>query len=210
MKQVRIIYLGHACFCLEAEGYRTVVDPYIDGMVPGLPPLRVSAEAVYCSHGHEDHNFVGAVVIQKTSVPAPYTLEAFVTPHDAEEGRRRGMNTVRIFDFGGLRVAHMGDVGRPLTEEETAKLRGVDCLLIPVGGFYTIDARQARDMAAQIQPRVLIPMHYRTKTTGFGEIAPLEAFTGLYPHVVYGGDCLELTPETPEQVLVLTIKNKEI
>lgn len=203
MKQVHIQYLGHACFCLEAEGYRTVLDPYIDGMIPGLPPLRVEAEAVYCSHQHEDHNFLPAVSLQKTVHSAPYTIREFVTPHDGEGGRLRGMNTVRIFDFGGLRVAHMGDVGRPLTREEAAILRSVDCLLIPVGGFYTIDAHEAKAMAEQIQPRVLIPMHYRTKTTGFAEIAPLEDFTGLYPHVEYGGSSVELTKETPEQVLVL-------
>lgn len=205
MERITITYLGHACFCLTCQGYRTVVDPYIDGMVPGLPPLRVEAEAVYCSHQHEDHNYVGAVTIREAAIPAPYTVEEFITPHDGESGRLRGMNTVRIFRFGALRVAHMGDVGRPLTDEEVKKLKGVDCLLLPVGGYYTIDAREAKTMAERIQPRVLIPMHYRTRTTGFPEIAPLEDFTGLYPHVEYGGSSLELTTETPEQVLVLTI-----
>lgn len=205
MERITITYLGHACFCLTCQGYRTVVDPYIDGMVPGLPPLRVEAEAVYCSHQHEDHNYVGAVTIREAAIPAPYTVEEFITPHDGESGRLRGMNTVRIFRFGALRVAHMGDVGRPLTDEEMKKLKGVDCLLLPVGGYYTIDAREAKTMAERIQPRVLIPMHYRTRTTGFPEIAPLEDFTGLYPHVEYGGSSLELTTETPEQVLVLTI-----
>ena len=205
MERITITYLGHACFCLTCQGYRTVVDPYLDGMRPGLPPLRVEAEAVYCSHQHEDHNYVGAVVIRDSTAPAPYTVEEFVTPHDGEGGRLRGMNTVRIFRFGTLRVAHMGDVGRPLTDEEVKKLKGVDCLLLPVGGYYTIDACEAKTMAERIQPRVLIPMHYRTRTTGFPEIAPLEDFTGLYPHVEYGGSSLELTTETPEQVLVLTI-----
>lgn len=205
MKSVNITYLGHACFCLEADGYRTVIDPYVEGFPAGLPPLKVEAEAVYCSHQHDDHNYVKAVALQKTTVPAPYTVEEFVTPHDDQGGKLRGMNTVRIFDFGGIRVAHMGDVGRPLTEDEAAKLYGVDCLLIPVGGYYTIDAAQAKAMADQVRPRVLIPMHYRTEQSGFPEIALLEEFTKLYPQVNQGGSSLILDGNTPQQVLVLHV-----
>lgn len=204
MEQVTITYLGHSCFCLEAGGYRTVIDPYIDGMIPGLPPLRVEAEAVYCSHCHDDHNYVQAVRLKETSLPVPYTVEEWITPHDAEGGKRRGMNTVRIFHFGRLRIAHLGDIGRPLTPEEQEKLRGVDCLLIPVGGYYTIDAQQAKEMAREIAPRVIIPMHYRTASSGFPEIALLDAFTKLYPHVRRGGSTLVLTERTPAQVLVLS------
>lgn len=204
MDQVNITYLGHSCFCLEANGYRTVIDPYIDGMVPGLPPLRVEAEAVYCSHQHDDHNYVQAVRREETTLPAPYTVEEWITPHDAEGGKRRGMNTVRIFHFGQLRIAHLGDIGRPLTAGEREKLLGVDCLLIPVGGYYTIDARQAKEMAEEIGPKVIIPMHYRTASGGFPEIALLDQFTKLYPQVRQGGSTLVLTRRTPAQVLVLS------
>ena len=77
---VKIIYLGHACFMLEAGGYRTVIDPYRHGMVPGLPDLQVEAEAVYCSHEHDDHNFLQAVSLQTTALSAPYAVKPYPFP----------------------------------------------------------------------------------------------------------------------------------
>ena len=203
MEQVAITYLGHACFCLESGGFRTVIDPYADGMVPGLPPLRVEAEAVYCSHAHDDHNFTRAVALRESKGSGP-EVEQWQTPHDPEGGRKRGMNTVRVFHFGALRVAHLGDLGRPLTPEEGQKLQGVDCLLAPVGGYYTIDAEQARALVEQVRPRVTIPMHYRTQDGGFPELSQLEAFTGGFPAVSRGGSTLLLNEQTPQQVRVLT------
>lgn len=203
MSEVKITYLGHACFCLESQGYRTVLDPYEDNNVPGLPSLHVDAEAVYCSHGHGDHNAVQNVNLQKTEAAAPYTVSTFVTPHDHHEGTKRGMNTVHIFDFDGLRVAHMGDVGRPLTEKEMEKVKGVDCMLIPVGGFFTISAAEAKAMADAAQPTVLIPMHYRREHDGYPVIAPVSDFTALCTSVTEGGSEFTLTKDAAKQVLVM-------
>lgn len=206
MKQVSITYLGHACFLLEADGYRTVIDPYRHGMVPGLPDLHVEAEAVYCSHQHDDHNYVDAVTRVTPAMAAPYHVAKLIVPHDDSEGTKRGMNTIHLFDFDGLRVAHLGDLGRELSPEEQSVLRGVDALLIPVGGFYTIDAATAAKVVEQLSPRVVIPMHYRTETTGFANLARLEDFTSRFDHVVYGGDSLVLTNETEKQIHVLRYK----
>lgn len=204
--EIIITYLGHACFCLETGGYRTVLDPYHDGMVPGLPPLRVQADAVYCSHEHDDHNYRPAVELSPKSQAAPYTVEELTLPHDGEQGRLRGMNTIRIFHYGGLRVAHLGDVGRLLTAEEQQKLAGVDCLMLPVGGFFTIDSHQARQTVEQLCPRVTIPMHYRTDKTGFPQLERLEQFTGQCTPVRYLQDRLTLDADTPGGVAVLTPK----
>ncbi len=206
MDSVTIKYLGHACFTLEAGGYRTVIDPYCHGMVPGLPDLRVEAEAVYCSHEHDDHNYVQAVSLQATTVPAPYVVETLTVPHDDAQGSKRGMNKIHVFVFGGLRIAHMGDIGRPLTPEEQDKLQNLDALLLPVGGFYTIDAGQACEMVQQLKPRVTIPMHYRTDCTGFAQIAHLQDFTERFDSVVYGENSLTITKETKEQIHVLKYK----
>ena len=111
MSAVKLTYLGHACFCLEAEGFRTVLDPYHDGMIPGLPPLRVEAEAVFCSHQHDDHNYLPAVTLTERKQKAPYTVTELEVPHDDQGGRLRGMNTVRCFQFPGLRVVHLGAGG---------------------------------------------------------------------------------------------------
>lgn len=203
MDSVTIIYLGHACFMLEAGGYRTMIDPYRHGMVPGLPDLQVEAEAVYCSHEHDDHSFVQAVSLKESPVPAPYAVEAITVDHDDARGSKRGMNKIHIFDFGGLCLAHMGDIGRPLTASEAERLRGLDALLIPVGGFYTIDSEQAYEMVSQLKPRVTIPMHYRTDTTGFPVIAHLRDFTGRFDSVIYGTHSLVLTKETKTQIHIL-------
>ncbi len=206
MTEVKITYLGHACFCLESGGHRTIIDPYADNMIPGLPALRVEAEAVYCSHQHGDHSHVASVALSGKAIPAPYTLQRLEVTHDAEGGKLRGMNTVHIFNFDGLRLAHMGDIGRPLTADEQTLLYGVDALLVPVGGYYTIDGATAVEMVQQLAPRVVIPMHYRTDTTGFPIIAHLDDFTGRFDHVVYGDNCLVLTKETEKQIHVLQHK----
>lgn len=206
MEQVKITYLGHACFLLEYDNWRIVLDPYDAGSVPGLPDVNEEAEAVYCSHTHYDHGNVSAVKLCEGKSEQPYTLEEFVTPHDDQNGSKRGMSTVRIFNFGGQRVAHMGDIGRALLPEELEKLKGIDCILIPVGGFYTIDSPTAAEMVAQVQPRVTIPMHYRTDTTGFDVISHIDDFTKLFNNVNYGGDTFVLTKDVPAQTLVMSNK----
>ena len=188
---ITIHYLGHACFRLDFGQWRTVLDPYHDGMVPGLPPLRVEGEEVLCSHPHDDHNFVQAVKLSRVRGFPPYEMRTLTVPHDGENGRLRGMNTIRIFRYGGLRVAHLGDLGRPLTAEEADALYGVDCMLLPVGGYYTIDPRQAKGVVAVTKPRVVIPMHYRRGSVGFPELSELT-----------------LTENTPGGIVVLTPENE--
>lgn len=202
MENVRIRYLGHSCFRLEYGGQSLVLDPYLDGMVPGLDPVREEADFVWCSHGHDDHNYVKALRV-RGGEPG-FSLEELVTDHDPEGGRLRGKNTVRIFGFGPFRVAHMGDLGRLLTAEETEKLSGLDAVLLPVGGHYTIDPPTAKAVTEAIRPRVLIPMHYRTDTTGFGNIAHIDSFTGLFGRVEHYGPDFLLTEDTPAQVALLT------
>ena len=101
MDKITIHYLGHACFRLDFGQWRTVLDPYHDGMVPGLPPLHAEAEEVLCSHQHDDHNFTQAVRLSHVRGFAPYEMTTLTVPHDGDEGRLRGMNTIRIFPVGG-------------------------------------------------------------------------------------------------------------
>ncbi len=173
MEQVKIEYFGHACFRLTGLGQRVVLDPYEDGSVPGCPDLRLDAEFVYCSHAHHDHNAVHCVALRDGGAPR-FGLTELETDHDDAGGSKRGKNTIRVFDFGSVRVAHFGDLGRELTPEEAKALQGLDCALIPVGGFFTIDAKQAAAIAKAIQPRMVIPMHYRTESTGFDVIADID------------------------------------
>ena len=204
--KVKIQYLGHACFMLECEGYRTVLDPYADAMVPGLPKLAVEAEAVFTSHGHGDHSYLDAVTLCETEVAAPYTLAEYDTPHDDQKGTLRGRNLVRIFRFGTIRVAHLGDLGDFPEEPVLSALQGVDCMLIPVGGHYTIDPEMAKKVVDAVQPKVAVPMHYRTDCTGFDVLAHLHDFTKYYPEVQECDNSFLLTEETPKQILVINYK----
>ena len=113
------------------------------------------------------------------------------------------MNTIRIFTFGDIKIAHMGDAGRVLTQEEAARLTGLDCMLIPVGGFYTIDAKEAKFIIEQTNPRVVVPMHYRSSDRGVADISTLEPFVAMMDNVNYGDSEVELSKDTPAQVLVL-------
>ncbi len=173
MEQVKIEYFGHSCFRLIGCGQRVVLDPYADGSVPGCPKLRLDAEFVYCSHQHHDHNAVECVRLRDGGAPK-FRVTELETDHDDAGGKKRGKNVVRIFDFDGVRIAHFGDLGRALTRAETAALQGLDCALLPVGGFFTIDAAQAAAIAAAIRPRMVIPMHYRTETAGYDVIADID------------------------------------
>lgn len=204
---VRITWLGHSCFRIESGGYSVVLDPYQDGSVPGLPPLRVNANEVLCSHGHRDHCAAELVSLLPAG-KSPFTVTRIETWHDDAQGAKRGPNTIHVLDNGSVKIAHLGDLGCELTAEQKRQLTGLDAVLIPVGGFFTIDAVQAKALTDELCPKVVIPMHYRSDADGFGYdvIGPLEAYTDLCELVVqYPGSTLELTPDTDAHVAVLRL-----
>lgn len=202
---MKITWLGHSCFKVESQGYAVVIDPYEDGYVPGLAPLRERANHVLCSHKHGDHNYRAAVTVTEKE-PSPFRITALSTYHDDRQGELRGSNTIHILDDGCLRVAHFGDLGCRLSEEQAALLTGLDAVMVPVGGYYTIDAGQAKELVDRIRPRVVIPMHYRGETFGFDVLGTVEAFADMCEVVVeYPGAFLELTKETEPHTAVLKL-----
>lgn len=202
---MKIQWLGHACFRLESGGYAIVLDPYEDGRVPGLLPLRLHADAVYCSHGHGDHAYVEAVTLITDDKPSPFTVEMVDSFHDDAGGALRGANTIHVLQAGGVRVVHLGDLGAPLTAAQLAAIGRTDVLMIPIGGHYTIDAHTAKAVADALAPRVVLPMHYRSDAFGFDVIGTLDPFLALMDNVRhYDGDTIEITADTPPQTAVLT------
>ncbi len=171
-----ITWLGHACFALEHEGYRIVIDPYRE--IP-FPPLAAEAHAVYCSHGHFDHAATETVTLLPAQ-ESPFTVTEIPTFHDEVCGAKRGENTVRVFEAEGIRIAHLGDLGHLLSEEQVASLGEIDVLLIPVGGVYTLDPREAKQTADAIGAKITVPMHYRRSNLGLSNIADVEEFLCLY------------------------------
>ncbi len=200
---MHLTWNGHSCFTLETQQGTVVLDPYRPGSVPGLPDLKLNADGVYCSHGHNDH--AGAELVTLSGKGHTVQVEEIETYHDPEQGALRGKNTIRIFTAEGLRVAHLGDLGCELTPEQVERLTGLDALMFPVGGHYTIDAKQARKVVEQLKPRVAVPMHYRGENFGYDVIGPLEDYLVLCDDVVrYPGNTLEVTADTPAQTAVLT------
>lgn len=174
-----LTWYGHACFKLEAEGGSVVFDPYTPGRVPGLTLPPLTADLVICSHGHGDHNYADGVTLSgETPKLAIRQIPCF---HDPEQGRLRGGNLITAVEAEGVRLAHMGDIGHMLSPEQLATLGPVDVLLIPVGGFFTVDAAGAKALCEAIEPRVIVPMHYRRGEQGLQQIAELAPFLSLFP-----------------------------
>ena len=202
---MNLIWNGHSCFTLETAEGSVVFDPYRDGSVPGLSPIRLTADLVLCSHDHRDHG--ARELVGLTGRTPSFSVETISTFHDPECGALRGPDTIHIVAAEGMRLAHLGDLGCIPTPEQLDRLRGLDALLIPVGGYYTIDASQAQELAEELKPRIVVPMHYRSDTFGYEVIARLEDFLALRSDVVrYPGSALELTPHTPAQTAVLTYR----
>ena len=165
--QNKLTYLGHAAFSIAQGGYTLVIDPYADG-TRNYPPLRVTANRVIYSHKHEDHYNPNAVTVEETE-SAAFPVAIVDTFHDEENGAKRGANLVHIVQTQNLRICHLGDLGHLLNDEMLAIIGKVDLLMIPVGGFYTIDAADAWHVIDQIAPSSVIPMHYNLTQ---GEDAP--------------------------------------
>lgn len=180
MEGVKITWLGHSCFKMEYRGWSLVTDPYADGSVDGLSPLRESAGAVYCSHGHGDHNAAENVKQNRMAPPPDFSAETVDGPHDHHGGKKRGRNTIHIFRFGDCRIVHMGDVGCMPAETTLEKLRGCDVLMIPVGGYYTVDEAEAYEIVKAVSPRCTVPMHYRGKDFGFGVLGTVIPFAARF------------------------------
>lgn len=200
-----IQWLGHSCFRVESGGYSIVLDPYRDGKIAGLRPLRVSADAVLCSHDHDDHGYVQAVSLTGGGKASPFTIRRVQSAHDKEDGARRGKNTIHVLEAEGLRVAHLGDLGTVLTRQQVEAIGPLDALMTPVGGYYTIDADEAAQVVKQLNPRLILPMHYRSNRFGFPEISGLEPFTAQFAAVEWvDSDTVRLDASGPRGVVVLS------
>ena len=202
---MRISWLGHACFMLEHEEYRVVIDPFND--VPGYRDTEETADAVLCSHEHFDHAYRAGVTLRQGKIN-PFAVEVLHTCHDEAGGTLRGKNKIHILRADGMTVAHLGDLGHMPDEEQVEKLCRCDAILIPVGGTYTLDADGAAAVVAAVQPRVVIPMHYRGETFGFDNIDTVEAFLAHFPVDQVNRaeeNWLELTENTPDGVTVLAL-----
>ncbi len=166
-----ISYLGHSCFKLQdkigSDGVVVVTDPFDADMV-GLKMPSFEADIVTISHDHKDHNNIKAIRKNPFIVRAAgeyevngVFIEGLDSCHDASEGVNYGANIIYRLEIDDISVTHLGDLGTTLDTKQLEKLEGTDILLVPVGGLYTLDAVKAVEVINQIEPRIVIPMHYQ-------------------------------------------------
>ena len=183
---MKIKWYGHSAFMVTSDqGVKIITDPYESGAYGGqlsYGKIKDQADIVLTSHDHADHNdaksLPGSPEIVKGSgskTVKGISIKGISTYHDPSKGSERGANTIFTFTVDGIKICHLGDLGHILSEKELAEIGSVDILFIPVGGYFTIDAKEATRAAEQIKPKVLIPMHFKTEKCGF-PITPVEDF----------------------------------
>jgi uncharacterized protein (TIGR03437 family) len=204
--QVSITWIGQACFVVRSPEGTVVTDPPAASIGYSLPPM--TANAVTISHNHPDHNNFAAVsgnptlvdgraTTARQEIAAPGSPFALVPGfHDNTNGSERGPNTIIRWTQGGIRFAHLGDLGQnQLTAEQIAELVNTDVLFVPAGGGFTITPDRAAQYVRELQPRVAILMHYRTAFAAI-QIAALPAAAAPFARVTYKPSTVELTQAT--------------
>lgn len=169
---MHITWHGQACFSISAarskgEGVSICLDPFSEEI--GLKMPSLSCDIVLVTHEHRDHNNVKAIKGSPFVIAGPGEYEVkdvFVqgisSLHDTKEGKERGLNTIYTLEVEGLKLCHMGDFGqKELQPEQLDKIGDIDVLMIPVGSVYTVDGNMAASIVSQIEPRIVIPMHYK-------------------------------------------------
>lgn len=163
-----INWFGQSCFRLKGKTASVVIDPF-DPDKTGLKfPKDLEAQVVLSTHSHTDHSNTAGVGGNPLVISGPGEYEiAGVSVvgvgayHDNKEGAERGKNTLYHILMDGINIVHLGDLGHLLSEEQLAQIDNTDILFVPVGGNYTIDAEIAAKVVAQMEPRIVIPMHYQ-------------------------------------------------
>lgn len=172
---MKIKWLGHASFLISSDtGIRIITDPYTTGDNLKYGEINETADIVTISHGHHDHNNTAAVkgnptLVNKAGITEVKGIKFKGIPsaHDDEGGKLRGSNLMFCFELDGIRVCHLGDLGHPLEDNQKSELGEIDILLIPVGGYFTIDASVASQVADSLSPGVIIPMHFKNTKCNF-------------------------------------------
>ncbi len=175
-----ITWLGHSCFRLKGSHATVITDPYSAGL--GYSLGKPTARIVTISHEHPGHCYSDGVGGQPKVVSRPGEYEindvlliGIATFHDGEGGKKRGKNTVYLMEIDEIAVCHLGDLGHVLNNSQIEAIGNVDVLLLPVGGVSTINAPMAAEVVRQLEPKVVIPMHYKTPALN-RELEPVDRF----------------------------------
>ena len=210
---MKIKYYGHSCFALKYEGGPVLVTDPFDASVT-YPPCEAECDAALVSHDHFDHNHIqtlkgnftvikeaGAYEVGSVKVTATHSY------HDPEQGALRGENLLMRVEGEGLAIAHLGDLGHMPNDAQKAALANLDILMLPIGGTYTIDTPQAEALIAELKPRRVIAMHFKTDAYEIN-ISTCDAFAKDM-NAVFMPNEIEVTREnidTLPEVMILNYK----
>jgi len=223
VSKVTLAYFGHSTFLITAPDGTTILTDPFDRSV-GYPMPDVQPSVVTVSHEHFDHNYVqmakgnpkvirglkdgGKDWAQVREQVGKVTITTVPTYHDGTKGSQRGKNAIFVFAMDGLRLAHLGDLGHVLAEDQVKAVGQVNVVLIPVGGFYTIDAKEADRVLAQLRPQIAIPMHFRTEANASWPIAPVDEFLKGKTNVKRVGHQVDLPAELPKAMEIWVMSYK--
>ena len=175
-----ISWLGHSCFRIRGRQTTVITDPYSPTL--GYSLGKPTAHIVTVSHQHPGHSYIQGIGGESRLVTGPGEYEiggvliiGISTFHDGERGRLRGRNTVYLMDVDEVSVCHLGDLGHVLTAEQVEEIDNVDVLMLPVGGVSTINAPMAAEVVRQLEPKAVVPMHYKTPSLN-RELEPVGRF----------------------------------
>jgi L-ascorbate metabolism protein UlaG (beta-lactamase superfamily) len=177
---MEIVWLGHSCFRIRGKEATIVTDPFDKTL--GYPVKKPTASIVTVSHQHPQHSYLGGVTGNPRVISRPGEYEianvfinGIATFHDAEMGEQRGKNTVYLIQIEEVSICHLGDLGHVPTAEQIEQMSDADILMVPVGGGATIGATAAVETISLLQPKLVIPMHFKTEVVKM-ELALLEPF----------------------------------
>jgi len=177
---MEISWLGHSCFRIKGSHVTLITDPYSPDL--GYSLGKQNARIVTVSHQHPGHNHTAGIgdTVKEVAGPGEYEISGVLiigmrTFHDDEKGQKRGKNTAYLIQIDEISICHLGDLGHVLTAEQIEELEDIDVLLLPVGGVSTIDAARAAEVVRQLEPKAVIPMHYKTEALK-RELAPVDTF----------------------------------
>jgi L-ascorbate metabolism protein UlaG (beta-lactamase superfamily) len=183
---MQIRWLGHACFVIKLAGGKTIITDPFDEKV-GYPVPGIQADIVTVSHQHFDHNAVHVVpgkpqVVQEKGKHQfdDVVITGIPCFHDDVGGTKRGGNLIFVIQAEGLKICHLGDLGHIPTPEQVTRIGVVDLLMVPVGGHFTIGAEEAFQVVQVLKPKIVLPMHYKTKYLDF-PIRSVDDFLGHFP-----------------------------
>lgn len=180
-----ISYLGHSSFKIKGKSATVITDPFDPTMV-GLKYPKNEADIVTVSHNHDDHNKTDLIIDTKMIITSAGEYEimgvsviGIEVDHDASGGTERGKNVIFVFEIDGIRIAHLGDLGHKPSDKIIEQMGDIDALMIPVGGVYTIGARDAVDVVKEFESPFIIPMHYKMAGMNekvFGKLSTVDDF----------------------------------